>query len=45
MVKVAKNEGIRYISHGATGKGNDQIRFELACYALYPEVKVRMIFK
>ncbi|KAK2152116.1 hypothetical protein LSH36_339g02003 [Paralvinella palmiformis] len=40
MVKVAKNEGIRYISHGATGKGNDQIRFELACYALYPEVKI-----
>jgi argininosuccinate synthase len=40
LVKVAKEEGAGYISHGATGKGNDQIRFELACYALYPEVEI-----
>jgi len=40
MVKVAKEEGAQYISHGATGKGNDQIRFELACYALYPSIKL-----
>lgn len=38
---VAKEEGADYVSHGATGKGNDQIRFELACYALYPKVQVR----
>ncbi|XP_013380247.1 argininosuccinate synthase-like [Lingula anatina] len=40
MVKVCKEEGAGYIAHGATGKGNDQIRFELSCYALYPQVKV-----
>ncbi len=40
MVKVAKEECALYISHGATGKGNDQIRFELACYSLYPQVEV-----
>jgi len=41
MVKVTKEEGAKYISHGATGKGNDQIRFELCAYALHPEVEVR----
>ena len=40
MIDVAKEEKAVYISHGATGKGNDQVRFELAAYALYPEVKV-----
>lgn len=40
MVEVAKTEGALCVSHGATGKGNDQVRFELACYALYPEVKI-----
>lgn len=40
MVEMAKREKAGFISHGATGKGNDQIRFELACYALYPEVQV-----
>uniref|UniRef100_A0AAR2KWF0 Argininosuccinate synthase n=1 Tax=Pygocentrus nattereri TaxID=42514 RepID=A0AAR2KWF0_PYGNA len=40
QVQIAKQEGAQYVSHGATGKGNDQIRFELTCYALYPEVKV-----
>ncbi|XP_012279023.1 argininosuccinate synthase [Orussus abietinus] len=40
LVKTAKNEGAKIISHGATGKGNDQVRFEFACYTLYPEVKI-----
>ncbi|XP_014787408.2 argininosuccinate synthase [Octopus bimaculoides] len=40
MIDVAKAEGAQYVSHGATGKGNDQIRFELASYALYPKVEV-----
>ena len=40
LVKAARQEGAAFISHGATGKGNDQVRFELACYALYPQVKV-----
>ena len=39
-MKVALEEGAGFISHGATGKGNDQIRFELSAYALYPDVKV-----
>lgn len=37
------DEGAEYISHGATGKGNDQIRFELGCYALYPNVQVHHV--
>lgn len=40
LTKIAQAEGANFISHGATGKGNDQIRFELSSYALYPEVKV-----
>ena len=40
MVEVARAENAAYISHGATGKGNDQIRFELSSYALFPNVKV-----
>ena len=40
MVKVAIEEGALFISHGATGKGNDQIRFELGAYALHPQIKV-----
>ncbi|KAE8284992.1 Argininosuccinate synthase [Larimichthys crocea] len=39
QVEIARKEGANFVSHGATGKGNDQIRFELTCYALYPEVK------
>uniref|UniRef100_A0A671NQK4 Argininosuccinate synthase n=1 Tax=Sinocyclocheilus anshuiensis TaxID=1608454 RepID=A0A671NQK4_9TELE len=38
QVQIARSEGAQYVSHGATGKGNDQIRFELTCYALYPHV-------
>ncbi|XP_068104940.1 argininosuccinate synthase [Hyperolius riggenbachi] len=40
QVEIAKKEGAKFVSHGATGKGNDQIRFELTCYCLYPEVKI-----
>uniref|UniRef100_A0A671YR20 Argininosuccinate synthase n=2 Tax=Sparus aurata TaxID=8175 RepID=A0A671YR20_SPAAU len=40
QVEIARKEGANFVSHGATGKGNDQIRFELTCYALYPEVKI-----
>lgn len=40
QVEIARKEGAEYVSHGATGKGNDQIRFELSCYSLYPEIKV-----
>ena len=40
QVQVAIKEGAEYVSHGATGKGNDQVRFEMTYYALFPEVKV-----
>ncbi|MFA6815400.1 MAG: argininosuccinate synthase [Lentisphaeria bacterium] len=40
LVEVAKAEGAEYICHGATGKGNDQIRFELNAYALNPDIKI-----
>jgi argininosuccinate synthase len=40
MVEIAKNEGAVAIAHGATGKGNDQVRFELAVKALAPELKI-----
>uniref|UniRef100_A0A8C1SJW0 Argininosuccinate synthase n=1 Tax=Cyprinus carpio TaxID=7962 RepID=A0A8C1SJW0_CYPCA len=39
QVQIAQREGAQYVSHGATGKGNDQVRFELTCYALYPQVQ------
>ena len=40
LVEVAKRSGADAIAHGATGKGNDQVRFELAAYALKPDIKV-----
>ena len=40
LVDVARKTGADAISHGATGKGNDQVRFELGAYALMPEVKI-----
>ena len=40
LVETAKSTGADAIAHGATGKGNDQIRFELGAYALMPNVKV-----
>ena len=40
QVEIAWKEGAPFVSHGATGKGNDQVRFELAYFALNPEIKV-----
>ncbi|MDP1607320.1 MAG: argininosuccinate synthase, partial [Rhodocyclaceae bacterium] len=40
LVEIARKTGADTISHGATGKGNDQVRFELGAYALMPNVKV-----
>ena len=40
LVEIAAETGADAVSHGATGKGNDQVRFELAAYALNPEIKV-----
>ncbi len=40
LVEIARETGADAISHGATGKGNDQVRFELGAYALMPEIKV-----
>ena len=39
-IEIAIKEGTKYVSHGATGKGNDQVRFEFAFYALLPDVKI-----
>ena len=44
MIKVAIEENAAFIAHGATGKGNDQVRFELACYSLCPKIKVFIQF-
>lgn len=40
QIEIAKREGAFAVSHGATGKGNDQVRFELTFYALYPDIKI-----
>nr|WP_320017006.1 argininosuccinate synthase [uncultured Desulfobacter sp.] len=40
QIEIAKEVGAQYVSHGATGKGNDQVRFELSYYALNPAIKV-----
>ena len=40
LVEIAHETGADAISHGATGKGNDQVRFELSAYALDPDIKV-----
>jgi argininosuccinate synthase len=40
LVEIAEATGADAVAHGATGKGNDQVRFELACYALNPDIKV-----
>lgn len=39
-IEIAIKENAQYVSHGATGKGNDQVRFELGYYALKPDIKV-----
>lgn len=40
LIEIAKETGADAIAHGATGKGNDQVRFELTAYALNPDIKV-----
>lgn len=40
QIEIARKEGADAVAHGATGKGNDQIRFELTCYALKPDIKI-----
>ena len=40
LVEIAQEKGADAISHGATGKGNDQVRFELSAYSLNPDIKV-----
>lgn len=40
LVEIAKEVGADAIAHGATGKGNDQVRFEIGAYALNPDIKV-----
>ncbi len=40
QIEIARQEGADTVSHGATGKGNDQVRFELGYYALNPRIKV-----
>jgi len=39
MIRIAELEGCTYIAHGATGKGNDQVRFEMCCQALSPTIQ------
>ncbi len=39
LLEIAMKEKTSIVSHGATGKGNDQVRFELSCYALNPNIR------
>ncbi len=40
QIEIAHKVGADAVAHGATGKGNDQVRFELSCYALDPEIRI-----
>lgn len=40
QIEIAKKEGTKYVAHGATGKGNDQVRFEFGYYMNMPDVKI-----
>ena len=40
QIEIAEETGADAVSHGATGKGNDQVRFELGYYALKPDIKI-----
>ena len=40
QIEIARREGADAVAHGATGKGNDQVRFELTYYALEPGIRV-----
>ena len=45
QIEIAKLEGADTVSHGATGKGNDQVRFELTYYALNPNITIIAVWK
>ncbi|MEM7072670.1 MAG: argininosuccinate synthase, partial [Pseudomonadota bacterium] len=40
LIAIAREVGADAVAHGATGKGNDQVRFELSCYALQPDIRI-----
>ncbi len=40
QIEIAKNENAQYVAHGSTGKGNDQVRFEMGYYANNPKIKI-----
>src|SRR5690606_15674212 len=40
LIEIANETGAKAIAHGATGKGNDQVRFELGAYALRPDIQI-----
>ena len=40
LIEIAKKENTDAVCHGATGKGNDQVRFELSAYSLNPKIKI-----
>src|SRR5947207_7136760 len=40
QIEIAEKVGADAVAHGATGKGNDQVRFEFTCYALKPDVRI-----
>ena len=40
LIEIARETGADAVAHGATGKGNDQVRFELGCYALDPSIRI-----
>src|ERR1700753_2136913 len=40
LIEIARETGADAVAHGATGKGNDQVRFELSAYALEPDIKI-----
>ncbi|MBW2980038.1 argininosuccinate synthase [Candidatus Woesearchaeota archaeon] len=40
QIEIAKKENAKYVAHGATGKGNDQVRFEMTYYTLMPGIKI-----
>lgn len=45
QIEIAIQEGAQFVSHGATGKGNDQIRFELTFYAMQPSIQVISVWR
>ncbi|RLB34364.1 MAG: argininosuccinate synthase [Deltaproteobacteria bacterium] len=45
QVEIARKEGTTIVAHGATGKGNDQVRFEMSYYVLMPDVKIISLWK